>query len=197
MADLPRVAELRDTPTCTTNMQIQLSINRFCANTRLDYFLRTMPPSVTMAAARLHDKLVLDLFRAIVSTAAATKAEVAAAEEQARLPVRMGGLGLTSMELIRGAAWVGGWALVWRPLQQLHDPFKAVDIAAEGTPVVAVKELQDAHAGLLKMHSRIAAQYAEYDKAIYDFTRDGAAHYRFHPTGLPKADSLLPLPSFG
>ena len=28
---------------------------------------------------------------------------------QARLPVKLGGMGLTSMEAIRGAAWIGTW----------------------------------------------------------------------------------------
>eukprot|EP00966_Prymnesium_polylepis_P202275 4686250-Prymnesium_polylepis.1 len=60
------------------------------------------------------------------------------------------------MELICGAAWVGGWALVWRPLQRLHVPFRTVDIAAEDTAHIAFKELQDVHAGLLKLHGRIA-----------------------------------------
>eukprot|EP00966_Prymnesium_polylepis_P135091 3122650-Prymnesium_polylepis.1 len=74
MADLPRMAKLRDTLSCAISMQVQLSLNRFCANTRLVYFLRTMPPSVTLASARLHDELVLKLFHAIIGTAAATEA---------------------------------------------------------------------------------------------------------------------------
>ena len=67
----------------------------------------------------------------------------------------------------------------------------------ESVHISRFRELQDVHAGLLKLHGRIAAQYADYDKKIYDFTKDGAAHYRFHPSGLPQASSLLPLSRFG
>eukprot|EP00966_Prymnesium_polylepis_P097364 2255422-Prymnesium_polylepis.1 len=77
MADLPRMAELRDTPSCTISVQVQA--------TELESLLRQhssgilpphyMPPSVTLAAARLHDELeVLKLFHAIIGTAAATEA---------------------------------------------------------------------------------------------------------------------------
>ena len=208
MADLPRVAELQDTPHCRTSLQVQLCMNRFCANTRLVYFLRTMPPSVTRDAARLHDALVARLFHSIVGTAAATADESEAAEEQARLPVKMGGLGLTSMLKIRGAAWAGGWALTWRPIQQLvcsyragnpepRRPFLAVDIATADLPFAGFKELQSTYAGLLATHARVATQWATYDKAIHDFTPDGAAHYRFHPRGLCEAADLLPLERFG
>ena len=38
--------------------------------------------------------------------------------KQARLPVNMGGMGLTGAEDIRNAAWVGTWALVTRPIRE-------------------------------------------------------------------------------
>ena len=40
-------------------------------------------------------------------------------------------------------------------------------------------------------------QWADYDRAIYDFTPDGGAHYQFHPRGLVEAADLLPLARFG
>ena len=44
-------------------------------------------------------------------------------------------MGISSMEEIRDAAWVGSWALTWPTLRRLHSPFKEVLIAvpsAEG-----------------------------------------------------------------
>ena len=42
---------LRDAKGINTALQVQLMILRYCANTQLTYFLRTMPPSVTIDAA--------------------------------------------------------------------------------------------------------------------------------------------------
>ena len=41
----------------------------------------------------------------------------------------MGGMGLTGAEDIRGAAWVGTWALVTRPIRELHRPFADLDVS--------------------------------------------------------------------
>ena len=41
---------------------------------------------------------------------------------QVRLPVEMGGMGLTSAVDIREPAWIGTWALVAGPMRQLHAP---------------------------------------------------------------------------
>ena len=75
---------------------------------------------------------------AVVGSAAGTERERECALLQARLPVFMGGMGLTSMEEIRGAAWVGGWALCWRFIHhpehgvaRWHSPFAAIDLAHE------------------------------------------------------------------
>ena len=95
LAPLTRACKLRDTRRDKVAMQVQLEINRFCGNTSLVYFLRTMGVAATAAAAAVHDMLIEDAFHAIVGTAAAAAGERGRAACQARLPVRMGGLGLT------------------------------------------------------------------------------------------------------
>ena len=42
---LAGITQLRDTPDHDTALQAQQVLLRFCANTTLVYFLRTMPPS--------------------------------------------------------------------------------------------------------------------------------------------------------
>ena len=150
-----------------------------------------MPPSLT-----------------IVSTGG-TELERSLAEKQARLPVRLGGMGLTSQEAIRPAAWVGTWALCWRPLQHLHLPFRGIDISSSQHTITDAtlrrraggidlfKELADAHSALVARCSRVQAIYDDYDKNIFDFCKEGTAHFKFHPTGLPPAKTLLPLCSYG
>ena len=70
----------------------------------------------------------------IVLTGPATAGERARAVAQARLPVRLGGLGLTSMVDVTPAACVGSWALCWGPLQRLCPHlFGALDLSAPST----------------------------------------------------------------
>ena len=127
---LRKAIGLHDVGKMTTSLQVQLSILRFCANTQLTYFLRTMPPSVTIDAARKHDEIIEETWHAMLRTTSASQRERDIAFRQARLPVDMGGMGITSMEEIRDAAWVGSWALTWPMLRQLHAPFQDVLIAA-------------------------------------------------------------------
>ena len=68
-----------------------------------------MPPSLTIDAARLHDKSIATAFHRILGSESGSLAQRERALRQARLPVNLGGMGLTSMEKsIRGAAW-DGW----------------------------------------------------------------------------------------
>ena len=59
-----------------------------------------MPPSLTIDAARLHDKIIATAFHRIVGSESGSLAQRERALRQARLPVNLGGMGLTSMESI-------------------------------------------------------------------------------------------------
>ena len=61
-----------------------------------------MPPSLTIDAARLHDKIIATAFHRIVGSESGSLAQRERALRQARLPVNLGGMGLTSMD---GAIW--------------------------------------------------------------------------------------------
>jgi len=63
------------------------------------YFLRTMPPSLTIDAARLHDKSIATAFHRILGSESGSLAQRERALRQARLPVNLGGMGLTSAVL--------------------------------------------------------------------------------------------------
>ena len=104
-----------------------------------------MPPSVTQDAAREHDRLMEEALYALVGGARVGRNSPRwrVAVQQARLPVRMGGMGLTSAMDIREAAWVGTWALVTRPIRELHEPFRDLDVAL--APGERFDELREAH----------------------------------------------------
>ena len=197
LEQLPAICRLRDAgPRLNTAAQIRALLLRHCANTTLVYFMRCMPPEATEAAARLHDRLIEDAFLQSVGAHAATTEERDFAVMQARLPVKLGGMGLTSMMDIQRSAWVGSWALCWEPMQRLHVPFRAISLEVSALPHIV--SLRAAHAASLADHARVVAAYAELDTAMhaYSFDKEGNVNARFHPEHFVPADELVPIRDF-
>ena len=112
--------------------QASFQIFRLSATSRLSRLLRTVPPSITCQAAANYDALVEWALASIVAGDGAAAAGLPTPEEvaddptvcqnqtylghdtlrQAHLPIREGGLGLTSSSSIKGAAYIGCHALV-------------------------------------------------------------------------------------
>ena len=196
LAPLEHAVRVRDTRAINVSLQVQHEILRYCANTSLVYFLRTMGVEATRRAAELHDTTIERALHKIIGTGAASAGQAARAAEQARLPVRMGGCGYTPQTRIADAACVGSWALIWRPMQQLCPQlFKGVDL--ERAPQPVFQELREARARLMEKYQRVSGVYARWDSEYFDYDKDGNGHCRFHPDGLPKEADLLPLSKFG
>ena len=109
-----RSSRLRASSSCATKeihtaQQVMQVLLRFCSNTTLTFFLRAMPPSVTLPAAERHDELIDAALYKLVGGArvGAAGKRWERARRQARLPVKMGGMGLTSAVGIREPAWIG------------------------------------------------------------------------------------------
>ena len=112
--------------------QASFQILRLSATSRLSHLLRTVPPSITGQAAANYDALVEWVLASIITGDGAAAAGLPTPEEvahdptvcqnqtylghdalrQAHLPIREGGLGLTSSSSIKGAAYIGCHALV-------------------------------------------------------------------------------------
>ena len=152
-----------DTKEIHTAQQVMQVLLRFCSNTTLTFFLRAMPPSVTLPAAERHDELIDTALYKLVGGARVGAAGTCweRARKQARLPVKMGGMGLTSAVDIREPAWIGTWALVAGPMRHLHAPFRDLDVSK--APGSDFDELRAAHDRLKKEHGEIAATWKEWD----------------------------------
>ena len=81
---LKGIVQLEDSAELDTKQQAQQCLLRFCSNATLDYFLRTMPPSVTIDAARLHDGMIEEAFHRIVASAAGSPSQRARAIRHTR-----------------------------------------------------------------------------------------------------------------
>ena len=114
------------------NAQASFQILRLSATSRLSRLFRTVSPSVTCQDAANYDALVEWALASIIAGDGAAAAGLPTLEEvvhdstvcqtqtylghealrQAHLPVREGGIGLTSSRSIKGAAYIGCHALV-------------------------------------------------------------------------------------
>ena len=113
--------------------QASFQILRLSATSRLPHLLRTVPPSITCQAAANYDALVEWALASIIAGDGAAAAGLPTppvegahdptvcqnqtylghdAPRQAHLPIQEGGLGLTSSISIKGAAYIGFYALV-------------------------------------------------------------------------------------
>ena len=79
-----------------------------CAAARANYQLRSVRPSATEEYARTHDEGVWQCLATLLGTDLGQCS--VAVRELATLPLRLGGLGLTSAVRIRGSAHWGSWA---------------------------------------------------------------------------------------
>ena len=138
----------------TGDAQASFPILRISAPSRLSHLLRTVPPSITCQAVANHDALVEWALASIIAGDRAAAAGLQTPEEvahyptvcqnqtylghealrQAHLPIREGGLGLTSSSSIKGAAYIGCHTLVLGCV---------VAASAQGNPPPLLKQLPE------------------------------------------------------
>jgi hypothetical protein len=163
LAPLARVVQLRDTRRHKIALQVQLEMLRFCSSTTLNFFLRAMSLATIAAAAERHNALIHAGFFSIVRlipSAGELRNDIPLA--QARLLVKMGGMGLTLMMQIRPAAVVGTWALCFEPLVRMC-PQAARGLNLGGPTAnlpLRLRELVSAHSTLVEAHGGISRRYA-------------------------------------
>ncbi|EOD35921.1 hypothetical protein EMIHUDRAFT_227018 [Emiliania huxleyi CCMP1516] len=130
----------------------------------------------TREAARLHDRLIGEAFNELTAGRLSSTAQRRAALQQARLPVKLGGAGLTSMSAVTDAAIV-------------------VDAIRRAGVVLLPVHLDVARrqARLVAAHAALDAKYQEDKKTYYFYDKTGRAYRIYNPRGLPPAHAYLPL----
>jgi hypothetical protein len=138
------------------------------ANTSLNFFLRAMPLAATRAAAARHDELIAAAFHDIACSHPAGPLCQDLALQPARLPVKMGGMGLTSMVSISPAAVVGTWTLCWETLQRLcPQVVRSIDLGGPPDDLPpSLAELAGVRAERVEQHAAVASRYAAASKCV-------------------------------
>jgi len=127
---LPALGRMRDAGRLQVATQARTLLLRYCANPRAGFWLRMVPPHlVRRVAATFDDAIEACLRETVCSRGAPDDARWRRALKQARLPMRLGGLGLTSAAGQADAAWCGSWALCWSRMQRFFPALAAIDLA--------------------------------------------------------------------
>jgi hypothetical protein len=112
--------------------QMQYLLLRCCAHPRVSYTLRGVPPGLALLGAQQHDATIREGLQRILPGAELS----ARALQVAGLPVRIGGLGLTSAVRISPAAYLGSWAQVAAPLAATSVHLRGLVDMVESLPSV-------------------------------------------------------------
>ena len=126
MAHLDKIRELK---------QEYLLLLRLSFNPRFQHLLRTVPPAILRLAAVAHDNRInnrLSRLLPTINTMPLATAPTAwpLALKRARLPLRLGGLGIPAATLHSQAAFVASIGLSWMSLQEVQAPLKSYVIAS-------------------------------------------------------------------
>ena len=144
---LPALARMRDCGRLQVAAQARTLLLRFCANPRAGFWLRMVPPHLVRRVAAAFDGAIAECLRDTVGARGARDdARWLRALRQARLPVRLGGLGLTGAAANADAAWCGSWALCWARMRRFFPALQGVDLAAHGPRAAAAATVAAADA---------------------------------------------------
>jgi len=92
--------------------QMQYLLLRCCAHPRVSHLLRGVPPDLARPGAVQYDATILEGLQDLLPGAPLSERAL----RVVRLPIRMGGLGLTSAVRVSPAAYLGSWAQVMAPM---------------------------------------------------------------------------------
>jgi hypothetical protein len=96
------------------DLQQQYLLLRFCTNSNLNHWIRTMPPAEMQPFCSQFDAEVLQTLKVLLKASPIRPGADSMSQleiMQARQHTKWGGLGLMSSESISPAAWVGSWSL--------------------------------------------------------------------------------------
>eukprot|EP00973_Karenia_brevis_P000905 124539-Karenia_brevis.AAC.1 len=89
-----------------------------CANTRANFYLRTLQPSLTEEFADGHDRAIWECLCALLDREIGQCTADEQAKLIAQLPMRLGGLGLRSATRHRQAAFWASWTDILDMIRQ-------------------------------------------------------------------------------
>ena len=209
LAPLSLLRQVRDSGHVTAALQGQLLILRWCITATPNYWLRAMPPAVTIPALAAAYRPTIDSALSEILDFRPDTPRGRRALEQSSLPLPMGGLGITDLTSVAPLAFAGSMATCWSNLSSFlgadaptlpPDDLLAPESSSEEEAAAAVSTaLTDnpltpslsaiAHtlARSRFRHSHLAALYHSHNA----IPLPGSTFHHFHPSGLPSSAPLF------
>ena len=147
-------SQARDTVQTTFNnlmqvrsLQIRMLLLRYCVVSKTNFMLRVSPPALTAAASAIYEEAIMDIVKSCLPFNVHSAPLTDTMKEQAFLPLRMCGLGLSKPSAVAHGAYIAGFLAALQQLRK-HKPEQAVHLlglfsgseASEATTVKHVIE---------------------------------------------------------
>jgi len=182
--DLDGCRYLVDSPKCRHALQARLRLIRDCACHSVTHLIRAHAPSVSSAAALLHDKLVRHaVFYGLAPPPDSPASAVRRAGHLLHLPCRFGGHGFTSAAVTAPAAFLASSLEAFSALRHLLPHFGATQILSDPRPTFVA--MRAAHQGVLSALSVVSSGYDAIESSDPYTDAFGDEHRPFRPSGLP------------
>ena len=157
---LDTIAQLCDTDRMTNRLQCQLQVVRYCASPACNYWMRLTPPSAFSACPGENpfDGPIKRVLAEILNfDPESTRGS--SAMRQAFLPLALGGMGLSSVQMGGCAAFVGSLTAAWSGIGELVPSLKVPldDPSLDGCP--SIRQLRVHYDALVADHACTASQY--------------------------------------
>ena len=111
---------------------MQYLLLRCCAHPRVSHLLRGVPPDLARPGAVQYDATILEGLQDLLPGAPLSERAL----RVVGLPIRMGGLGLTSAVRVSPAAYLGSWAQVMAPMAASSVHLQGIVDMAERLPSI-------------------------------------------------------------
>jgi hypothetical protein len=151
--------------------QMQYLLLRCCAHPRVSHLLRGVPPDLARPGAVQYDATILEGLQDLLPGAPLSER----AMRVVGLPIRMGGLGLTSAVRVSPAAYLGSWAQVMAPMAASSVHLQGIVDMAERLPSVRA----------------LHAAYTDHVGPAVALLRERAVAGARLPPHVPSAESIL------
>ena len=128
------------------SLQIRMLLLRYCVVSKTNFMLRVSPPALTAAASTIYEAAIMDIVKSCMPFNVHSAPLTDTMKEQAFLPLRMCGLGLSKPSAVAHGAYIAGFLAALQQLRK-HKSEQAAHLLAlfdsETTGATSVKHVID------------------------------------------------------
>ena len=189
LANLDKIDEHSDNENIKNMLSHCQRVTRNCAAVQPLYYLRQVRPSLTRRAAVAADVRIASTLEHIAHAGASPQERRGRALRQQKLPVCMGGGGITNNTGVAAAAWAASVLRSLPDMRRCSPLIAGIDVDA--SDLTFFTELHDVYADLHEKRDEAAARHDGMEEPHNKYIEfDGNVKLKFKPRGLVPAKKL-------